>query len=174
MSKPLHYQIVARARAIIEDGEHWTRDVLAVAKDGTIVEPTDATAERFCAVGALTRAVAEMTANASNPDALASDVHLELLVGKGYFGTDANASCPVANHNDAEVNSVQPLSTDKTMLKRRVDKLVTSGSTAGHLGTAWAWYLLSPKWGYLFPAASAPGPYSDLTVMNTHNQPKLR
>ena len=79
MSKPLHYQIVARARAIIEDGEHWTRDVLAVAKHGTIVEPTDATAERFCAVGALTRAVAEMTADASNPDALASDVHLELL-----------------------------------------------------------------------------------------------
>ena len=93
MSKPLHYQIVARARVIIEDGEHWTRDVLAVAKDGTIVEPTDATAERFCAVGALTRAVAEMTANASNPDALNVDeavAELSRQIGTGSAGPVAN------------------------------------------------------------------------------------
>jgi Flp pilus assembly protein TadG len=80
-------------------------------------------------------------------------------VGKGYFGTDANTSCGVGNHSDAEVNSIQPLTADKELLKRRIDKLATSGSTAGHLGTAWAWYLLSPKWAYLFPTASAPGSY---------------
>jgi Flp pilus assembly protein TadG len=99
-------------------------------------------------------------------------------VGKGYFGTDTNASCGVANYADAEVNSIQPLSNDTTMLKRRIDKLQTAGSTAGHLGTAWAWYLLSPKWNTVFqaafPASSAAGPYTDLTVLNSKGQPKLR
>jgi Flp pilus assembly protein TadG len=96
------------------------------------------------------------------------------FVGKGYFGTDTNASCGVANYSDAEVNSIQPLSRDTTMLKRRIDKLTTAGSTAGHLGTAWAWYLLSPNWNYLFPTASAAGPYSDLTTLNSKGMPKLR
>jgi Flp pilus assembly protein TadG len=95
-------------------------------------------------------------------------------LGKGYFGTDATTSCGVANHTDAEVNSIQPLSSDKTMLKRRIDKLSSAGSTAGHLGTAWAWYLLSPKWNYLFPLASAAAPYSDLTAVNSEGMPKLR
>jgi Flp pilus assembly protein TadG len=96
------------------------------------------------------------------------------FVGKGYFGTNTDTSCGVANHTDAEVNSIQPLSSDKTMLKRRIDKLTTAGSTAGHLGTAWAWYLLSPKWNYLFPVASAAGPYSDLAALNSQGLPKLR
>ena len=77
---------------------------------------------------------------------------------------------------DPEVNLIQPLTNDKTTLKRRIDKLTTGGSTAGHLGTAWAWYLLSPKWNTVFhglrrvPAA----PYSDLTVLNSKGMPKLR
>jgi hypothetical protein len=64
------------------------------------------------------------------------------------------------------------------MLKRRIDKLVTGGSTAGQLGTAWAWYLLSPNWNTVlqqaFPTSSAAGPYSDLTTLNSKGQPKLR
>ena len=68
----------------------------------------------------------------------------------------------------------QPLSSDKTELKRRIDKLTTGGSTAGHLGTAWAWYLLSPKWNYLFPRPARPPPYSDLTMVNAKGMPKLR
>jgi hypothetical protein len=96
------------------------------------------------------------------------------FVGKGYFGTNTDTSCPIGNYTDTEINSIQPLSSDTVMLKRRIDKLVSGGSTAGHLGTAWAWYLLSPNWNYLFPTASAAGPYSDLSVMNSNNQPKLR
>ena len=99
-------------------------------------------------------------------------------VGKGYFGTNTNTSCGVGNYTDAEVNSIQPLSSDTTMLKRRIDKLVTGGSTAGHLGTAWAWYLLSPNWNTVlqkaFPTAYAAAPYSDLTTQNSNGSPKLR
>ena len=64
------------------------------------------------------------------------------------------------------------------MLKRRIDKLQTGGSTAGQLGTAWAWYLLSPKWNTVlqqaFPTSSPAAPYTDLTVLNAKGQPKLR
>jgi hypothetical protein len=95
-------------------------------------------------------------------------------VGKGYFGTNADTSCGIGNYTDPEVNSIQPLTKDRTLLKRRIDKFVATGSTAGHLGTAWAWYLLSPNWNYLFPTASAAAPYSDLTVLNSKGQPKLR
>jgi Flp pilus assembly protein TadG len=96
------------------------------------------------------------------------------LVGKGYFSNSATSGCSVATSADPEVNLIMPMTKDKTALKARIDKLSTGGSTAGHLGTAWAYYLLSPKWNSLFPMASAAGPYSDLTVMNSRNQPKLR
>jgi Flp pilus assembly protein TadG len=100
------------------------------------------------------------------------------LVGKGYFGTNANTSCGVANYTDPEVNLIMPLTKDKTALKARIDKLSTGGSTAGHLGTAWAWYLLSPNWNSVltstFSAATAAAPYSDLSQTNSKGQPKLR
>ena len=96
------------------------------------------------------------------------------LVGKGYFSNSATSGCSVADHADPEVNLIMPMTKDRTALKARIDKLDTGGSTAGHLGTAWAYYLLSPKWNGLFPAASAAGPYSDLTVYNSKGMPKLR
>jgi hypothetical protein len=114
--------------------------------------------------------------NATNDNAPAGTT--ATYVGKGYFGTNTDTSCGVANYTDPEVNSIQPLSNDTTMLKRRIDKLQTAGSTAGQLGTAWAWYLLSPKWNSIFqaafPSSYAAGPYTDLTVLNSKGQPKLR
>ena len=55
--------------------------------------------------------------------------------------------------------SVIPLSKDKTMLKNAINKYQASGSTAGHLGTAWAWYMLSPNWAQRVPPESRPAPY---------------
>ena len=95
-------------------------------------------------------------------------------VGKGYFGTDSGSRCAVGQSNDAEVNTIQPLTSDKTTLKRRIDKLATGGSTAGHLGTAWTWYLLSPNWNSLFPGGSAAGSYSNLSKLNAKGKPELR
>lgn len=54
---------------------------------------------------------------------------------------------------------VVPLSNNKSMLKSRIDKLPALGGTAGHLGTAWAWYMLSPNWAGEVPSASEPAPY---------------
>lgn len=57
--------------------------------------------------------------------------------------------------------SVIPLSQDKDMLKDAIDRYQASGNTAGHLGTAWAWYMLSPNWAQRVPPSSRPGSYGE-------------
>ncbi|MFM9942807.1 MAG: pilus assembly protein TadG-related protein [Hyphomicrobiaceae bacterium] len=56
-------------------------------------------------------------------------------------------------------NEIIPLSADRTMLKAKIDALDIAGSTAGQLGTAWAWYLLSPNWASVFPTGRRPVAY---------------
>jgi hypothetical protein len=51
-----------------------------------------------------------------------------------------------------------PLSSDKQALLAKVTSLTAAGGTAGHLGTAWAWYALSPNWASLWPT-STPAAY---------------
>jgi hypothetical protein len=53
---------------------------------------------------------------------------------------------------------VMPLTSDKSSLLAKVAGLTAAGGTAGHLGTAWAWYTLAPNWSSLWPA-STPAAY---------------
>jgi Flp pilus assembly protein TadG len=82
------------------------------------------------------------------------------------YGSTSASSCGymTINTSDLEVNTVQPLTSDKVVLKRRIDKMQIAGSTAGQMGTAWAWYMLSPNWGYLWPQASRPVAYNTDSV----------
>ena len=57
----------------------------------------------------------------------------------------------------APTAKLMPLTADKNGLKSAIDNLNAAGWTAGHLGTAWAWYTLSEKWASIWPAASRPG-----------------
>ena len=59
--------------------------------------------------------------------------------------------------------AIAPLTSDKSSLLTIVSDLKAAGGTAGHLGTAWAWYLLSPNWASLWPT-STPAPYGTETV----------
>jgi Flp pilus assembly protein TadG len=56
-------------------------------------------------------------------------------------------------------SEIAPLSDDATALKSKIDGLSADGGTAGHLGTAWAWYTLSPSWASLWPSSNQPQPY---------------
>ncbi len=49
-------------------------------------------------------------------------------------------------------------------IKSTINSYIATGATAGHIGAAWGWYLLSPKWASVLPSASAPVPYTDKTV----------
>ena len=67
-------------------------------------------------------------------------------------------SCPPA--------TVVPLlgKSEKDTLKSILDRYAAAGSTAGHIGTAWGWYLLSPAWASVLPPESAPEPYGTTGV----------
>ncbi|MDX2307741.1 MAG: VWA domain-containing protein [Hyphomicrobium sp.] len=64
------------------------------------------------------------------------------------------SECPLGSRSE-----IVPLSNDKAMLVDKIDRLTVSGTTAGHLGTAWAWYMISPKWAPILPEASKPAAY---------------
>ena len=69
-----------------------------------------------------------------------------------------NYSCPPA--------TVIPLmgKSQVTTIKSTISNYAALGSTAGHIGAAWGWYLLSPKWAGVLPGPSAPAAYSDTKV----------
>jgi len=74
------------------------------------------------------------------------------LVGRNYPAT--GNPCPAAN-------PMQPLTSDDEVLQNRISNMNASGSTGGHIGVAWGWYLLSPNFAYLFPEESQPAAYDD-------------
>lgn len=69
-------------------------------------------------------------------------------------GSNKKGVCDVAASAE-----MLPLTSDKAALLTKIDGLQTAGSTAGHIGTAWAWYMLSPNWGSLWPSSSMPAAY---------------
>jgi len=78
-----------------------------------------------------------------------------------------NGTCPTAS-------PVMPLDSDKTALKNSIDTYTGGGLTAGQIGTAWAWYTLSPNfnalWGNAKHNARA---YADLSLKNEKGRPIL-
>lgn len=72
------------------------------------------------------------------------------------FGSKST-SCPAA--------TVLALTDDKEKIVDKIGSYSPGGSTAGHLGIGWAWYLVSPRWNDFWPAESAPGPYDDKKVL---------
>jgi hypothetical protein len=56
--------------------------------------------------------------------------------------------CPAA--------ALRPLSADIGALKKTVASFKASGSTAGHIGIQWSWYMLSQNWAKALPASAAP------------------
>jgi hypothetical protein len=120
-----------------------------------------------------------MNANDGSRWPLADDAASAPITG----GTGASSSTPAMqwNYNAdgscweiAEANEIMPLSSDKTALKARIDGLQAYGSTSGALGTSFAWYMLSKDWQNVWPGASQPGNYSDLTNIQANGKPKLR
>lgn len=87
-----------------------------------------------------------------------------------HWNYNSNGSCG----DVSPANEIMPLSADKDTLKSRVDGLEAYGSTAGALGTAWAWYLLSPEFTSTLPGTSAPRSYSDVTTTQANGAPVVR
>jgi Flp pilus assembly protein TadG len=70
-------------------------------------------------------------------------------------------------------NIMMPLTNDTTALKARINSLTANGRTSGALGTAFAWYTISPKWASIWGEDSAPQSYSKTEELNEGGKPKL-
>ncbi len=70
--------------------------------------------------------------------------------GKTTTTTTYEPTCDLSTNE-----AVLPLTSDKSALLDKINILQTEGSTAGHIGSAWAWYMLSPKWGSLWDDSSS-------------------
>lgn len=86
--------------------------------------------------------------------------------GKDYTDTTPSSGHYVlreyTSNGKCGINSsgvVVPMTNDKTVLHSKITSLVDGGNTAGHVGTAWAYYMLSPKWAAGLPTASKPVAY---------------
>ncbi len=53
---------------------------------------------------------------------------------------------------------IVPLTSDKTILHNTINNLVATGGTAGQIGMAWGWYMISPTFG-LWTGSSTPAAY---------------
>lgn len=69
---------------------------------------------------------------------------------------------PFAGPGVCPLPSISPLSgrSQSAAIKSVINQFTPGGSTAGHLGMAWAWYMLSPSWANVFTGSAAPNPYS--------------
>lgn len=66
---------------------------------------------------------------------------------------------PPPSGNTCLTNTIVPMTADKTYLTNQINAMAAAGSTAGQIGTAWGWYMLSPNFAYLWPSASQPRAY---------------
>lgn len=93
--------------------------------------------------------VSERTTNAYNDEPPSTTA-----LGRNYSRSD---SCPSS--------TIVPLSSNKAMLIDVAKNLEEGGGTAGHIGVAWGWYLVSPNFAYLWPAGSKPASKNTSNVL---------
>ncbi len=62
------------------------------------------------------------------------------FVGRHYTSSASDCLTP----------QIIPLTATKSTLTTAITNLTTNGTTAGQVGTAWAWYMLAPNFSYLF------------------------
>ena len=81
-----------------------------------------------------------------------------------YGGANSNTGAFDNNYATCRDSGPVPLTDDKAALKAHVNSLTAGGGTAGHLGIAWGWYLISPNWSSIWPAESKPWNYDEVNA----------
>ena len=73
----------------------------------------------------------------------------------GRYNPGSSTSRPYNSSGSCYIPEIKPLSNDRDMLRDHIDTFTANGATAGHIGTATAWYMLSPKWNSVRPGHHA-------------------
>jgi hypothetical protein len=113
------------------------------AKDDCVIERPGAASTTDDPISASTRANVISTPGFGMPNA----------------PSGARYSCPVS--------PILPLTNDAAKLNTEIDGLRPWGGTAGHIGMAWGWNLVSPNFGNIFTGVSTPAAYTDISVIKS-------
>ncbi|NMA97172.1 MAG: hypothetical protein GX970_03520 [Phyllobacteriaceae bacterium] len=73
------------------------------------------------------------------------------------YVTYAGRNYPPAG--DCPSSVIVPLTDQRATLTTAISNLPATGTTSGSLGILWAWYMLSPNFGYIWPEMRRPEPY---------------
>ena len=95
----------------------------------------------------LVTCVTERNGNNDYSDAAPNNGSYVGSFAQGNSGNNYSADGVCYRDNNGNVlPPVMPLTSDRSALLDAVNSFTPAGSTAGHLGTAWAWYMLAPSW----------------------------
>ena len=77
-------------------------------------------------------------------------------------GANSSTGALDFNYAGCRATGPVPLTEDKDTLITHVQSMSANGGTAGHLGVAWSWYLVSPNWADIWPETSQPWNYDEV------------
>jgi Flp pilus assembly protein TadG len=134
----------------------YTNTVRGAAASGTFTNAVGKANIKFTPQGggtqktyAVSNCVSERIGSEAFTDAAASQASNP--VGWDYPNSGGENACIA--------QTIQPMTSDKTVLHNKIGTLSAANSTAGHIGLAWGWYMVSPNWASLFPTISKPAAY---------------
>jgi Flp pilus assembly protein TadG len=100
---------------------------------------------------------------ATSDEPLSGGTRARVMSSPGYgqpgAAADARYSCPVA--------AILPLTNIESDLTAQIDSYSADGATAGHIGMAWGWNLISPNFGSVFSGSHTPAQYTDITTIKS-------
>lgn len=90
------------------------------------------------------------------------DAYTDAPPTAGSFDYTSTATYPWYSCPSTPIEPLTDLSnsTARQSFKDRIDAMSPMGGTAGHIGTAWGWFTVSPQWASFWPGTGAPRPYS--------------
>ncbi|MFN0265082.1 vWA domain-containing protein [Tepidamorphus sp. 3E244] len=84
---------------------------------------------------------------------------------KGKFDDKPPSVAPFSVTWSCPGSKIQPLTNSRKTLVDQINDYGASGMTAGHIGIAWGWYMLSPEWSAVWPTKSKPEPYKTANLL---------
>jgi Flp pilus assembly protein TadG len=85
-----------------------------------------------------------------------------LLRDPEYRAATRRRSAQYGDPVPCPAQAVLPLTGDSAAIQAAIGSLAAIGGTAGHVGVAWGWYMLSPTWASLLPVESRPSTDEDV------------
>ena len=82
-----------------------------------------------------------------------------------YLGAEPTPGTPANPQYVCPAGTLVPLTTNRAQLENTIDSYQAGGWTAGHIGLAWGWYLVSPDWAGIWPASGTPRPYDPVHTL---------